>query len=119
MANIKPSHEVHVLPGKRMRTYQKVRVDEKGKNIGGFDTYEEEVDAGYMVYVPNGSSVHAWDDAHLATMGLDKDQRLIDMDTGDEVGTVNTSALKSRSEQKTSKGRTSRPGLGATEGVSS
>ncbi len=100
MANIKPRYEVHTIPGKAMRTYCKVRVDDDGKNAGGFDTYEEEVDAGYMVYLPNGSSVHVWNEKELNLRGFGGPPALIDMDSGDEVGTMGTSALKSHSEQK-------------------
>jgi len=111
MADVKKRFEVHAIPGKAMRKYCRVRVDSKGKNMGGFDEYEEEVDAGYMVYLPNGSSIRCWDQDMLDALGFGGDPTLIDMETGDAVSGVSAGVLKTHSERKTSHGRANKSGL--------
>ena len=110
MANIKPRYEVHKLPGTATRTYCNPRKE------GGFDYEDKEVDAGFMVYFPNGASIRCWDGDHLKQLGFNEPASLVDMDSGDEVGTI--SSLKTRSEQKTSSGRKFKPGLNEEEGAS-
>jgi hypothetical protein len=99
MPDIKPKYEVHKLPGKTTRTY--ASPSEKG----GFEYEDKEVDSGYMVYFPNGSSIRCWDDKHLEQLGFNEPAALIDMESGDEMGVAHPGVLKARSEQKTSRGR--------------
>jgi hypothetical protein len=106
MADLKPRYEVHKLPGTTTRTFTNI------KEGGGFEQEEKEVDAGYMVYFPSGASIRCWDDAHLAQLEFDRPPTLVDMETGDDHGPSQMGSLKSRSEQKTSKGRERLPALG-------
>jgi len=118
MPNIKPRYEVHKLPGTATRIFCDIRADDKGKNLGGFDFTEKEVDAGFMVYLPNGSSFRCWDQDELEKLDLNEPARLIDMESGDDMGTSSVGSLKTNSERKTSRGRSGLPGLAATEGIS-
>jgi hypothetical protein len=113
MTQIKPKYEIHKLHGTANRRIA------NPLETGGFDYEDKEVDAGYMVYFPNGSSIRCWDEKHLASYDfhLDKAVALVDMDTGDEMGQVGTGSLKQNAERKASRTRDALPGLGATEGV--
>jgi len=110
--NIKPRFEVHKLEGKGNRRIAtpNIKKDEKGKPIlnkdgnsillGGF-TYEDiEVDAGWMVYFPNGSSIHVWTEEEMLRQNFLTDPDLVNMETGDLMGKAPNQSLKSRSEQK-------------------
>ena len=109
---IKPRYEVHKLEGTATRRIAtpKVQLDDKGKVVldkdgnskllGGFTYEDTEVDAGYMVYFPNGSSIRIWDEEELKRNGFDTPASLIDMETGEGVPTPEHTSLKSRSEQK-------------------
>ena len=50
----------------------------------------------------------------MERLGFDRPPELVDMDSGDVVGTTATASLKSRSEQKTSRGRKTRPSVQQT-----
>lgn len=110
--NIKPRFEVHKLDGKGMRRIAtpKIKVDEKGKPVknkdgnsillGGFEYEDIEVDAGWMVYFPSGSSIHIWTQEEMERQGFLKNPDMIDMETGDAVAPTSDISLKDRSEQK-------------------
>ncbi len=105
--NIKPRFEVHKLEGTRMRVIAKPKVDpeRKDKNgypllLGGFDYSEVEEDAGYMVYFPNGSSIRVRTNDELVAMGFANSAELVDMNSGEIVGQVQSGSLKAVSEQK-------------------
>jgi hypothetical protein len=98
--DIKPKFEVHKLEGTFMRSVAKVN-----KKSGGF-TYEDvETDKGWMVYLPNGSSVHILTEADLVRQGYGRPAKLVDMNTGDEVGEAAPSSLKAISEQKNNRSK--------------
>ena len=99
-ANIKPRYEVHKLEGKTTKTVAKPKTDGKGKLLGGFDYEDIEVDAGWMVYFPNGSSIRVWTKDEMERQGFLSDPTLVNMETGDDMGPAINSSLKSRSEQK-------------------
>ena len=110
--NIKPRFEVHKIEGKAMKRVakSKYKLDGKGEIkldkagdatlLGGFDYEDIEVDAGWMVYFPNGSSIRVWTEDEMIRQGFLNDPTLVNMETGDDMGPVNTGSLKSRSEQK-------------------
>jgi len=115
--NIKPRFEVHKLKGKRNRKFvsPKIERDAKGepvlnkegnnKLLGGFDEIEESVNAGWMVYFPNGASVHVWTEEEMKRQGFLNEPSLVNMDTGDDMGAASGQSLKSRSEQLSNRGR--------------
>lgn len=84
--NIKPRFEVHAVEGttteKRM-----VRDAEKHMNV----ETEVEVPYGYDVFFPNGNSMRVRDHAELVRLGFARPASLIDMESGEEVGTANVS----------------------------
>ncbi len=98
--NIKPRFEVHKLKGKAAKKIAKPKTDGEGKLLGGFDYEDVEVDAGWMVYFPNGSSIRVWTEEEMKRQGFLSDPTLVNMETGDDMGPVQNSSLKSRSEQK-------------------
>ena len=114
MSTIRPRYEVHKLDGKVDRTITKQLVDDKGKPIGGFENETVQEDAGWMVYFPTGSSIRIRTQGEMERLGFDRPPELVDMDRGDVVGTTATASLKSRSEQKTSRGRKTRPSVQQT-----
>jgi|APSaa5957512535_1039671.scaffolds.fasta_scaffold258958_1 hypothetical protein len=110
--NIRPRFEAHKLEGTAIRRIAKptVQLDDKGnpvldaqgqsKLLGGF-TYENvEHDAGWMVYLPNGSSIRIWTEEEMIERGFLNKPDLIDMESGEIVPSPDPTSLKARSEQK-------------------
>ena len=107
--NIKPRFEVHKIEGKVSYTTYKMKTDDEGKPIGGFEPTTVKEPGGYMVYFPTGASIRVRTEKELIAMGFSKDPELVDMDTGDVVEQPTPVSLKTRSEQLTSRGRNSTP----------
>jgi hypothetical protein len=109
---VKPRFEVHTLTGKTTRRVCVPTTDKDGKLIGGF-TYEDIVESGpsYMVYFPNGSSIHLRNDKELKEAGFDGDPTLVDMETGDHVHEVEQVSLRDASERR------SKPPRGASSDI--
>ena len=115
---IKPRFEVHKLSGTKLRRIAtpNIKVDGKGKPIldkndqsillGGFTYHDEEVDAGWMVYFPHGSSVHVWTEAEMKRQSFLGKADLVDMDSGEVIDEPESMSLKELSEMKE---RTSKP----------
>jgi hypothetical protein len=99
-ANVKPRFEVHKLDGKAMRNFAKPKTSKDGKLLGGFEYEPTEVDAGWMVYFPNGSSIRVWTEEEMVRQGFLDNPHLVNMETGDDMGPSTHASLKSRSEQK-------------------
>jgi hypothetical protein len=109
---VKPRFEVHKLDGTGVRRIAspKVKLDDKGKPklddkgnsilLGGFEYEDKEVDAGWMVYFPNGSSIRVWTKEEMERQGFLSEVTLVNMETGDDMGPATNTSLKSRSEQK-------------------
>jgi hypothetical protein len=120
MSDIKPKFEVHKLDGKRTRKFvtSKVQLNGAGEPVldkndnpvlaGGFEHSEKEVDAGWMVYFPSGSSIHIWTEEEMQRQGFLREPGLVNMDTGDEVDPEVNVSLKARSEQKSARSRSSK-----------
>ena len=118
--NLKPKFEVHKLDGtaKKRVAKSRYRMDEDGnkelddKNrpilLGGFDYEEVDVPAGWMVYFPSGSSIRVWTKEEMERQGFLRAPAMVDMETGDESAPMDTASLKDRSEQKSSRSRTSK-----------
>jgi hypothetical protein len=106
--NIKPRFEVHKLDGKRHRRVAKPKTDKQGKLIGGFDFEDIEQDAGWMVYFPNGASIHIWTQEEMERQGFLSTPTLVDMETGDDIGPAVSASLKSRSEQISNRTKSSK-----------
>ncbi len=123
---IKRKFEVHKLEGTGTRRVATPRADPKRKDkngnpvlLGGFDYEDKEVDAGWMVYFPSGSSIHVWSTEEMERQGFgytDSDGEfhtgqapLVDMETGEAPApTEDGENLKARSERKTHVTRSSR-----------
>jgi len=105
--NLKPRFEVHKLEGKTTRRIASPKTDKEGKLIGGFEYEDKEVDAGWMVYFPSGSSIRIWTEEELERQGFNEDPTLVNMETGDETAPMGSSSLKSRSEQKNARSKSS------------
>jgi len=105
--NLKPRFEVHKLEGKAIRPIASPKADKEGKLLGGFDYEDREVDAGWMVYFPSGSSIRIWTEEELERQGFNENPTLVNMETGDETAPMGGSSLKSRSEQKNARSKSS------------
>ena len=113
--NVKPKFEVHKLEGTGIRRIAKSKTDSKRKDkdgnpilLGGFDYEDKEVDAGWTVYFPSGSSIHIWTREEMERQGFLDPPGLVDMDTGDSVAPVSQVSLKENSERKTHVSKSSR-----------
>jgi hypothetical protein len=118
--NIKPRFEVHKLEGKGLRRIAEPNIqrDNKGepvldkqgdkKLLGGFEYNDIEVDNGWMVYFPSGSSIHIWTKEEMERQGFLQAPQLVNMETGDVMGTASQTSLKSKSEQVNNRSRTSK-----------
>lgn len=107
-ANLKPRFEVHKLEGTAIRRVCSPKKDKEGSLLGGFDYEDLEVDAGWMIYFPSGSSIRVWTQEEMERQGFDKDPTLVDMETGDESAPMGSSSLKAKSEQVNNRSRSSR-----------
>jgi hypothetical protein len=120
-ADVKPRFEVHKLEGKGERRIAtpKIKLDKDGEPminkegnsilLGGFDYEDKKVDAGWMVYFPNGSSIHVWTKDEMERQGFLHNPGLINMETGDSVDIPEVQSLKARSEQKERVTKDSKP----------
>ena len=80
--NIKPQYIVQKLEGKRKHTIA------SPSDKGGFDYKEIEEPAGYMVFFPSGSSIRVRTDDELKRLGFDSPANLVDMESGEIVGSM-------------------------------
>jgi hypothetical protein len=101
---IKPRYQVKKLDGTYLRhiaVYVPV-LDEDGNKTGRRLEYEErEVPRGWMVFFPNGSSVHIETEAELKRMGYDKPPTLVDLETGDDIDDGSSMDLEKDVQRKT------------------
>lgn len=93
--DIKPRFEVERLEGKRTETRHS-RDNDKGVNV----SEEVEVDAGFMVYFPNGNSIRVADEEELRRLGFDQGAEFIDMNSGEPLQ-MQTSLRKPRRNAST------------------
>ena len=105
---VKARFEAHKLEGTRMKTVASPKKDQQGTLLGGFDYKELEVDAGWNVYFPSGASIHIWTQEEMERQGFLRPPGLENMETGDETAPMSSTSLKSKSEQKTARSRSSR-----------
>ena len=98
--NVKARFEAHKLEGTGNRRIATPKTDKEGKLLGGFEYEDMEVDAGWMGYFPNGSSIHVWTEEEMTRQGFLQPPTLVNMETGDDMGTTSQGSLKSLSEQK-------------------
>ena len=106
--NLKPRFEVHKMDGEAERTVVTPKVDKDGKLLGGFKTSKVKQDAGWMVYFPSGSSIHIWTAEEMERQGFLSDPELVNMESGDVMGTVSQTSLRSKSEQVSNRTRNSK-----------
>ena len=98
--NVKARFEAHKLEGTGNRRIATPKTDKEGKLLGGFEYEDVEVDAGWMVYFPNGASIRVWTEEEMKRQGFLSNPTLVNMETGDDMGPTTNASLKSRSEQK-------------------
>ena len=108
MTNVKPKFEIEKLTGMRTRKIAKPKTDQAGKLLGGFEYEDTEVDAGWMVYFPSGASIHVWTKEEMERQEFLRPPTLIDMETGDDVGTIPNTSLKAEAERIASRPRTTK-----------
>ena len=94
MANIKKAFQVRALEGTHTRKvfdYELIK-NAKGKEVRQRTETDVEVDNGWMVFFPNGSSIHVTTMAEMQRLGFaDSNGRvygaaLVDMESGEVVG---------------------------------
>lgn len=95
MSEKKPRFQITKLEGTGVRKIAtpSFRKDEKGKPIlnkdgekillGGFDYEDREVDAGWNIYFPSGSSIHIWTQEEMERQGFLDAPDNVDMETGE------------------------------------
>lgn len=66
---------------------------------------EVEEDRGWMIYFPNGASIHIATEAEFKRMGYDKTPPLVDLETGDVVADADSNDLERHVERKTKPSR--------------
>ena len=106
---VRPRFEVHKLKGKGVRHIASPKTDKEGKLLGGFEYEDKEVPAGWMIYFPNGSSVHIWTEEEMERQGFLLDPAIVNMETGDETPPVSSTSLKAKSEQMSARTKSSNP----------
>lgn len=94
--NIKPRYEVH--RNDTMVTETRYRRNEDGIN----EAYTVEVPYGYDVYFPAGHSIRVATDKELQRLGFEQPPDLIDMDSGESVGTMRPLSLKQQVQRHVS-----------------
>ena len=104
--NIKPRFEVEDRTDEVVKVPQMKRED--GRNV----EHEVEESYGWHVYFPAGHSMRVRTRDELRTLGFDQAPDLIDQDTGDVVGTQQTS-LKKLSQRRA--GASKRPDAGSVD----
>tara|TARA_R100001594_G_scaffold22817_1_gene44311 strand:- start:6393 stop:6731 length:339 start_codon:yes stop_codon:yes gene_type:complete len=88
MPNVKPAYIVQRIEGKVKHTTA------KPKETGGFDYTEKQEPGGYMVYLPNGDSLRVRTDGELQRLGFDSPANLVDMDSGEVVGSMSNMSFQ-------------------------
>lgn len=106
-AQIRPRFQVRKLEGTytaKIAKYVKVLDPDTDEPTGAKRLEYEEVERprGWMVFFPNGSSVHITNEEELKRMGYAQAPELVDLESGDVVGSTD---LETRSERKTRAGR--------------
>jgi hypothetical protein len=101
MPNIKPAFQLKKLINRKVviKEYKVVKDKDTGRSTLESRDVEKVYPESFMVYMPGGHSVWAEDEAHLRTMGLIDENRLVDMDTGlpyTPAGTIDLEALVNR-----------------------
>lgn len=105
MAAIKRRFQTKKLDG----TYLKQKavyvstLDEDGNKTGQkrLEFQEIEMERGWMVYFPNGASIHIQREDELKRMGYDREPELVDLDTGEVIGDGASLDLERHVERKT------------------
>jgi hypothetical protein len=103
-SRIKPRFQLEKLKGKHKRVILK-------PTDTGFEETVVEEPAGWMVYLPSGISYYVRTEDELERLGLTDAPDLVDMETGDVVGTTQVQDLKAIAEQKSA--RNQRRGSGS------
>ena len=88
MPNVKPAYIVQRIEGKVDHTTA------KPKETGGFEYSKKKEPGGYMVYLPNGDSLRVRTDDELKRLGFDSPANLVDMDSGEIVGSMNNMSFQ-------------------------
>lgn len=102
--NIKPRYEVEHVDDVVVETHYE-RKD--GRNV----EVEKEVPYGYNVYFPAGHSMRVRTDEELARLGFDKPAELIDEETGEVVGSAQSTLKRNvQHRQEASKRRKAHTG---------
>lgn len=97
--DVKPRFETEAIKGK---TYQRNVYTHDGK---GLKATKKETKRGYMVYFPQGHSIHVRDDVELKRLGFHRTPALVDMTTGEELPAQLNTSLKERSARMTKPSR--------------
>lgn len=86
--DVKPSFMVQKVKGPfKRRFFKYVKSEVGGKLVNKKEVHEEVIEEGYMVFHPRGHSVFLTED-RLRELKLDEQPKLVDMNSGDVVGTL-------------------------------
>lgn len=100
-SKVKPRFQVEELEGEVEH-----EIIVKGEN-GELTKKKVTEPAGYMVYFPSGGSIRVRTKEELERLEFHKNPKLIDMESGDEVGEMPTMDLKRLSQQKSGRSKSS------------
>ena len=99
--NIKPRFETEDISAKK---FIRVIANHDGKKL---NYTKQDDNCGYMVYFPQGHSIHVRSKAELRRLGFDCQADLVDMENGDVVPTQVNTGLKEYVSRKTKPSRAS------------
>lgn len=111
--DIKPRFETEDISAKK---FIRTVANHNGKGL----SYEKkDTKCGYMVYFPQGHSIHVRTRAELKRLGFDRQAGLIDMESGEEVPVNANRSLKEHVNRKTKPTRGAESGDETLEGLQS
>ena len=99
--NVKKAFEAHRIEGTFTRIvydYEEVK-NAKGKLVRQRTETKVETPMGWMVYFPNGSSIHIHSAEEMERLGFHEEPDLIDLDTGEIDVKGGSTSLKRKAER--------------------
>lgn len=103
--DIKPRFETEAV---NQQTYHRTLAKHDGK---GLSYAKKKAAKGFMVYFPQGHSIHVPNEKELKRLGFHRSANMVDMVTGEEIPAMNMS-LKERVARKTKESRNAQGGEG-------
>jgi hypothetical protein len=107
--NVRPRFETENVNGE---VYQRTLAKHDGK---GLSYARKKANKGFMVYFPQGHSIHVPNEKELKRLGFHRQAGLIDMESGEEIPMNLNMSLKERVARKTKETRNRNSGVEGEE----